>query len=382
MARRLRYCATNVAGPARCLLARSGLRTAPDGVLFPPGNTLDPPPQSGRQRCSGDTWIEKQEAAIARKPTPAKESPKRRVAAEPKPKAATKAKASAKPKAEAEPKAKAAPKIAAAKAAVAKPAAKVSKAVPKTAAAAPAPKRAAAKAAVAKPAAKPAAKASKAAPKTAAAAPAPKRAAAKAAVAKPAPKPAAKASKAVPKTADAVPAPKRAAAKAAVPKPAPKPAAKASTAAPKTKAEPKAKPATKVTAPRPARGRRREKIAPDRLEILVEAARQSLEDDKAENIVILDVTGRADYTDRLIIATGQVERQLQAMATHLDEALGKAGLHIKRDAIQASGDWVLIDAGDLVIHLFRPDARELYRLERMWGPESPLTTEASDAAPD
>jgi ribosome silencing factor RsfS/YbeB/iojap len=186
----------------------------------------------------------------------------------------------------------------------------------------------------------------------------------------------------VPKTEAAAPAPKRAAAKATVPKPAPKPAAKASKAAPKTKAEPKAKPATKVTAPRPARGRRREKLAPDRLEILVEAARQSLEDDKAENIVVLDVTGRADYTDRLIIATGQVERQLQAMATHLDEALGKAGLHIKRDAIQASGDWVLIDAGDLVIHLFRPDARELYRLERMWGPGSPLTTENSDAAPE
>jgi ribosome-associated protein len=223
---------------------------------------------------------------------------------------------------------------------------------------------------------KPAAKASKAIPKTAAAAPAPKRAAAKATAARPATKPATKASKAMPKTAAAAPAPKRAAAKATAAKPAPKPAAKAS------KAEPKAKPATKVTAPRPARGRRREKLAPDRLEILVEAARQSLEDDKAENIVILDVTGRADYTDRLIIATGQVERQLQAMATHLDEALGKAGLHIKRDAIQASGDWVLIDAGDLVIHLFRPDARELYRLERMWGPESPLTTENSDAAPE
>jgi ribosome-associated protein len=363
--------------------------------MFPPGNTLDPPPQSGRQRCSGDIWIEKQEAAIARKPTPAKESPKRRVAAEPKPKAATKAKASAKPKAAAEPKAKAAPKIAASKAAAAKPAAKpaakASKAAPKTAAAAPAPKRAAAKAVVAKPAPKPAAKVSK---------PAPKRAASKAAVAKSAPKPAAKASKAAPKTAAAAPAPKRAAAKATTAKPAPKPAAKASKAVPRTataaparkpaakaskavpkaKAEPKAKPATKVTAPRPARGRRREKIAPDRLEMLVEAARQSLEDDKAENIVVLDVTGRADYTDRLIIATGQVERQLQAMATHLDEALGKAGLHIKRDAIQASGDWVLIDAGDLVIHLFRPDARELYRLERMWGPESPLTTEASDAA--
>ena len=118
----------------------------------------------------------------------------------------------------------------------------------------------------------------------------------------------------------------------------------------------------------------------DRLEILVEAARKSLEDDKAENILVLDVTGRADYTDRLIIATGQVERQLQAMASHLDEALGKAGLHLKRDSIQASPDWVLIDAGDLVIHLFRPDARELYRLERMWGPESPSKMEPSDAA--
>ena len=116
--------------------------------------------------------------------------------------------------------------------------------------------------------------------------------------------------------------------------------------------------------------------------MLVEAAQKSLEDDKAENIVVLDVTGRADYTDRLIIATGQVERQLQAMAAHLDEALGKAGLHLRRDAIQASPDWVLIDAGDLVIHLFRPDARELYRLERMWGPESPVQTENSDAARD
>jgi ribosome-associated protein len=132
------------------------------------------------------------------------------------------------------------------------------------------------------------------------------------------------------------------------------------------------------TAPRPPRGRKREKLAPDRLELLVTAAMKSLEDDKAEDIVLLDVTGRADYADRLIVATGKVERQLQAMAQHLDEALGKAGLSLRRDSIQASPDWVLIDAGDLVIHLFRPEARELYRIERMWGPESPG---ASNAAP-
>ena len=130
-------------------------------------------------------------------------------------------------------------------------------------------------------------------------------------------------------------------------------------------------------APRPARNRKREKLSPDRLSLLVAAAMKSLEDDKAENIVLLDVTGRADYADRLIIATGMVERQLQAMATHLDEALGKAGLNLKRDSIQASPDWVLIDAGDLVIHLFRPEARELYRIERMWGPESPGAANAT-----
>ena len=152
------------------------------------------------------------------------------------------------------------------------------------------------------------------------------------------------------------------------PAPAAKPASRAKTAA--------AAPAP--AAPRPARGKRRERLAPDRLARLVAAALKSLEDDKAEDIVLLDVTGRADYADRLIIATGRVERQLQAMAQHLDEALGEAGLTLRRDAIQASPDWVLIDAGDLVIHLFRPEARELYRIERMWGPESP---EAGNAPP-
>ena len=86
---------------------------------------------------------------------------------------------------------------------------------------------------------------------------------------------------------------------------------------------------------------------------------------------MLDVTGRASFTDRMVIATGWVERQIQAMATHLEEALEKAGLKLRRDAIQGSPDWVLIDAGDLVVHLFRPEARATYALERMWGPDSP-----------
>ena len=87
---------------------------------------------------------------------------------------------------------------------------------------------------------------------------------------------------------------------------------------------------------------------------------------------MLDVTGRASFTDRMIIATGLVERQIQSMATHLEDALEKAGLKLRRDAIQGSPDWVLIDAGDLVVHLFRPEARATYALERMWGPDSPV----------
>ena len=95
----------------------------------------------------------------------------------------------------------------------------------------------------------------------------------------------------------------------------------------------------------------------------------SLEADKAEGVVTLDLEGRAAFTDRMVIATGLADRQISAMATHLVEKLGEIG--VKRIQVEgASGsDWVLIDAGDIVIHLFKPEARDLYALERMWGPE-------------
>lgn len=96
---------------------------------------------------------------------------------------------------------------------------------------------------------------------------------------------------------------------------------------------------------------------------------ESLEADKAEQVVSLDLAGRAAFTDRMVIATGIADRQISAMATHLEEKLEAIG--IKRVQIEgaAGSDWVLIDAGDIVVHLFKPEARELYGLERMWGPE-------------
>ena len=96
---------------------------------------------------------------------------------------------------------------------------------------------------------------------------------------------------------------------------------------------------------------------------------ESLEADKAEEVVTLDLAGRAAFTDRMVIATGLADRQISAMAQHLEERLEEIG--IKRVQIEGSGgsDWVLIDAGDIVVHLFKPEARILYGLERMWGTE-------------
>ena len=103
----------------------------------------------------------------------------------------------------------------------------------------------------------------------------------------------------------------------------------------------------------------------------------SLDDAKAEDVVDLDVSAKTPITDHMVICTGRSSRHVGAIADHVAKDLKDAGFGTVAIEGQPACDWVLIDAGDLVIHLFRPDARELYRIERMWGPESPG---ASDAA--
>jgi len=95
----------------------------------------------------------------------------------------------------------------------------------------------------------------------------------------------------------------------------------------------------------------------------------SLDADGAEEVVALDLAGRASFADRMVIATGLADRQITAMAGHLEEKLSEIG--IKRVQIEGGqgSDWVLLDAGDVVVHLFKPDARQLYALEKMWGAE-------------
>jgi ribosome silencing factor RsfS/YbeB/iojap len=131
-------------------------------------------------------------------------------------------------------------------------------------------------------------------------------------------------------------------------------------------------PRKKAAVAGPARTRRSERGTPEaisRLDQLQKIIVTSLEDDKAEAVVAIDLAGRASFADRMVIATGIADRQIAAMATHLEEKLHEAGL--KRVQIEGAGgsDWVLIDAGDIIVHLFKPEARALYGLERMWGAE-------------
>ena len=104
---------------------------------------------------------------------------------------------------------------------------------------------------------------------------------------------------------------------------------------------------------------------------LLKLVETSLDDDKAEDIVAIDLRGKSTIADYMVIATGRNSRQLAAMASHLDEKLTKAG--VKRVAVegQGQGDWVLLDGGDVVVHLFRPEVRTFYALEKMWGAEMP-----------
>jgi ribosome-associated protein len=127
-------------------------------------------------------------------------------------------------------------------------------------------------------------------------------------------------------------------------------------------------------------GPRRKKTAPGlplaELERMQQVICASLEDDKAENIVAIDLAGRASFADRMVVATGIADRQIAAMATHLNEKLLEAGFRKALMEGATGTDWVLIDAGDIVVHLFKPEARTLYALEKMW------SAELDEATPD
>lgn len=104
---------------------------------------------------------------------------------------------------------------------------------------------------------------------------------------------------------------------------------------------------------------------------------QSLEDDKAEEILTIDVRGRSAFADIMVIASGRSQRHVGALADHVIRKLKEAGASDVRVEGLPNCDWVLVDAGDLIIHLFRPEVRSFYNIEKIWLPASPAAVSSS-----
>ena len=100
---------------------------------------------------------------------------------------------------------------------------------------------------------------------------------------------------------------------------------------------------------------------------LHELVLHSLDEDQAQDVVSIPLEGKSSIADHMVIASGRSTRQVAAIATHLAERLKKEGHGSPRIEGLPAADWVLIDAGDVVVHLFRPEVRSFYNLERMWG---------------
>ena len=92
----------------------------------------------------------------------------------------------------------------------------------------------------------------------------------------------------------------------------------------------------------------------------------SLEDSKAENIVSIDIQGKSSLGDYMVVASGRSHRHVAAVADQLLKALKEAGVGQVRVEGLSCADWVLIDSGDVIVHVFRPEIRDFYNLEKMW----------------
>lgn len=104
----------------------------------------------------------------------------------------------------------------------------------------------------------------------------------------------------------------------------------------------------------------------DKQQHILDIVMAGLEEDKAENVSVLDLAGRASFADKMVIATCLSARQMSSIAQHIDKRLKEAGFgHAIIEGDQNS-DWVLMDTGDIVVNLFMAESRELYGLERMW----------------
>ncbi len=112
-------------------------------------------------------------------------------------------------------------------------------------------------------------------------------------------------------------------------------------------------------------------------EKLLDAVLTSLSDDKAEDVVQVNLRGKSEMGDFMVIASGRSTRQVSAMAEKLVDRIKQTYGVISKVEGKDIGDWVLIDTGDVIVHIFRPEVREFYQLEKMWVPGTAGTQQAT-----
>ena len=117
--------------------------------------------------------------------------------------------------------------------------------------------------------------------------------------------------------------------------------------------------------------------AQSRIAALEEMILARLDDDKAQDVVFIDLKGKSPVADGLVVASGRSHRHVGAMADHLLRELKERGYGKCRVEGLPHCDWVLIDTGDVIIHLFRPEVRQFYNIEKIWSVEPPARTIAN-----
>lgn len=105
---------------------------------------------------------------------------------------------------------------------------------------------------------------------------------------------------------------------------------------------------------------------------LLDVVLDTLDDAKAEDVVCIDLKGKTSIGDQMVIASGRSQRHVGAVADHLVRKLKEEGFGRARVEGLPHCDWVLIDTGDIIVHIFRPEVREFYNLEKMWSADRPM----------
>ena len=105
-------------------------------------------------------------------------------------------------------------------------------------------------------------------------------------------------------------------------------------------------------------------------DVVLDRVVASLDDDKAEEVVSIDLRGRSSVADHMVICSGRSSRQVGAIAEKLVDRMKTEFGRVCKIEGKDQGDWVLIDVGDVVVHVFRPEVRDFYQLEKMWLPSN------------